>query len=116
MKHWGFGALKLKPDEFWEMSVCEFGEMLEAFVEEEKRQDDMRNQRTAWQTALIMTSSGNYKRPIQPTDLYKPIAYIASEEEPQQNIVERFESKKQKEEYLRNLMKKFGKEYKTDGS
>jgi hypothetical protein len=89
--------------------------MLEAFVEEEKRQDDALSQRLAWQTSHIMNASGNYKKRISPTDLYKPMAHNEAEEEnPQQNIVKKFETPQQKEEYMKNLMKKFGKE--TDGS
>jgi hypothetical protein len=99
--------LKLKPDEFWNLTLFEINEMLEAFVAEEQRQDDMENQRVSWFTAHIMNSSGNYKKRIQPTDLYKPMAQRELEEK--QNIVERFESPEQKEEYLNRLMKKFGK-------
>jgi alanine-alpha-ketoisovalerate/valine-pyruvate aminotransferase len=90
--------------------------MLEAFVEEETRLRDLENQRTAWATAHIMNSSGNYRQAIQPTDIYKPLAEQEAEETTQQNTIKRFESPEQKEEYLRNLMKKFGKEYETDGS
>jgi hypothetical protein len=97
------------------MSFVEFFDMLEALVEEERRQDDITNQRTAWQTAHIMNSSGNYRRAIQPSDLYKPMSE-QTEEEPKQNIIKRFESKEQKEEYLKNLMSKFGVDYETDGS
>lgn len=87
--------------------------MLEAFVEEEKRQDDMQNQRVSWFTAHLMNASGNLRRRIQPTDLYKPMAQRELEEE-QQNIVKRFETPEQKEDYLKNLLSKFGKN--TDGS
>ncbi|MGG3561650.1 hypothetical protein ABES03_08600 [Neobacillus rhizosphaerae] len=81
--------------------------MLEAFVEEEKRQDDMQNQRVSWFTSHLMNASGNYKKRIQPTDLYKPMDY--REEQGNSNIVKRFESPSQKEEYLKQLMMKFGK-------
>jgi hypothetical protein len=97
------------------MTLVEFNDMLEAFVEEEKRQDDMENQRTSWFTAHLMNASGNYKKRILATDLYKPMNYEEQEKE-QQNIVKRFESKEHKEEYLKNLMSKFGKELNTDGS
>lgn len=108
--------MKLKPDEFWNISLIEFNDMLEAFVEEEKRQDDMENQRVSWFTAHIMNSSGNYKKRIKPTDLYKPI-YFNEQEDEKQNVVKRFESQEQKEEYLKNLLKKFGKDnVNMDGS
>lgn len=103
----------MKPDEFWELTLIEIFDLIYAFVEEEKRQDDMENQRVSWFTSHIMNASGNYKKRIQPTDLYKPLNWKEAEEE-QQNIVERFESPDEKKEYLENLMKKFGKE--MDGS
>jgi hypothetical protein len=105
----------LKPDEFWNLTLFEINEMLEAFVEEERRQDDMENQRVSWFTAHIMNSSGNYKKRIQPTDLYKPMAYKEQEKE-KQEIVERFKSPEQKEEYLKNLIRKFGKELPSTSS
>jgi hypothetical protein len=113
LKRWSFGALKLKPEEFWSLTLFELNDMLDAFNHEEKRQDDMLNQRIAWQTSHIMNASGNFKKRIKPEDLYKPMAHKEAEEE-KQNIVERFETPQQKEDYLKNLMKKFGKE--TDGS
>jgi hypothetical protein len=89
--------------------------MIEAIVFEENRQDDMLNQRASWVTAHIMNSSGNYKRRIKPTDLYKPMAHQEQEQVEQQEVVECFDSPEQKTEYLKNLMKKFGKELNTDG-
>jgi hypothetical protein len=84
--------------------------MLSALVHEEKRQDDMLNQRVAWQTAHLMNATGNYKKKIKVEHLYKPMSEQEEQEEsPKQNIVERFETKEDKEEYLKNLMKKFGK-------
>jgi allantoicase len=90
------------------MSVTEFFDMLGAFVEEEQRQDDMLNQRVAWQTAHLMNATGNFKKKIKVEDLYKP-RDSQTEETPKQNIVKKFESKEAKEDYLKNLMKKFGK-------
>jgi hypothetical protein len=99
------------------MTFMEFHDMLSALVEEEKRQDDMLNQRVAWQTAHLMNATGNYKKKIKVTDLYKPMSEPSeTEESPKQNIVERFETNEDKEEYLKNLMKKFGKELNTDSS
>jgi Phage tail assembly chaperone protein, TAC len=110
MKRWAFGALKLKPDEFWSLTATELEEMLEAFWEEEKRQDDVTNQRVSWQTAHLMNATGNYKKRIKSTDLYKPVEDVEqAEETPKQNIVTRFETAEQKEEYMKDLMSKFGK-------
>ncbi|WP_335556350.1 hypothetical protein [Neobacillus vireti] len=75
----------------------------------------MENQRVSWFTSHLMNASGNYKKRIQPTDLYKPMAY--REQEEQQNIIRRFDSPEQKEDYLKNLLSKFGKQKEdTDGS
>lgn len=98
----------MKPDEFWSITPFEIIDMIEAFTFEEQRQDDMENQRFAWQTAHIMNSSGNYKKMIKPQDLYLPVEERVAKPK-QQNIIKRFDSKEQKEEYLKNLMKKFGK-------
>lgn len=97
------------------MSLDELNDMAFAFIEEENRVNDIENQRVAWQTAYLMNASGNFKRRIKPEHLYKPLAEI-EEPTPKQNIVKRFDSKEQKEEYLRNLMSKFGKELNMDGS
>lgn len=98
----------MKPVEFWDLTLIEFFDLLEAFVEEEKRQDDMKNQRVSWFTSHIMNSSGNYKRAIKPEDLYKPIAQL-EENNIEQEVIERFESPEQKEAYLKNLLESFGK-------
>lgn len=99
----------MKPDEFWSITPFEIMDMIEAYSFEERRQDDMLNQRVAWQTAHIMNSSGNYKKTIKPEDLYLPMDERVAKPENKQNIIKRFDSKEQKEEYLKNLMKKFGK-------
>lgn len=96
------------------MSLFELLEMIEAMTEEEQRQDDMLNQRVSWQTAHIMNSSGNYKKRIEATDLYKPLAHKEEQAE-KQVIVEKFETPEAKQEYLENLMQKFQSK-KTDGS
>ena len=98
--------------------MVEFFDMMDAFVEEEQRQDDVENQRFAWQTAHLMNATGNYKKTIKSTDLYRPLDYVEEDKEvPQQNIVKKFDSKEQKEDYLNALLKKFGKtELNTDSS
>lgn len=89
------------------MTLLEINEMLEAFIAEEQRQDDVISQRLAWQTSHLMNSTGNYKKRIRPTDLYRP-KYL-NDSEPEQETVKRFNSKEEKEKYLKDLMKKFGK-------
>lgn len=82
---------------------------MEAFAEEEKRQDDVENQRFAWQTAHLMNATGNYKKAIKPTDLYKPLDYTEEQATNRQKIVQRFDSKESKEAYLDKLKNKFKK-------
>lgn len=91
------------------MTLVELSEMMEAFTFEEQRIQDVENQRVAWQTAMLMNATGNYRKRINPIDLYKPIDFEEDVVEDQQ-VVERFESNEQKEDYIKNLMKKFGKE------
>lgn len=87
-------------------------DMVEAFAEEERRQDDVKNQRFAWQTAHLMNATGNYKKKIKPTDLYTPVDEVEKSEIPKQNIVKKFTSKEAKAQYLERLQKKFN----TDSS
>lgn len=51
--------------------------MFEARLETENEEFDVEMQRTAWFTALIMNSSGNYKKAIKPNKLYEPISKTA---------------------------------------
>lgn len=44
-------------------------EMVEARVEEEERQQEAEYWRTAWQTALLMNATGNFKTRITPEKL-----------------------------------------------
>ena len=63
-------------------------------VEEEKI--DINMQMLAWQTALLMNSTGNYKRKIKPEDLYKSIDAMDHEEKEKQMTLE--DKKKLQEE------------------
>jgi hypothetical protein len=97
----------------------EIMELMEAHIHEERRRDDIENQRTSWFTSHIMNASGNYKKRIEPSDLYKPLEDRTEkkvEEDKTEGVVERFSSKEHKEEYLKKLTQKFGKEQNTDGS
>lgn len=96
----------------------EIMELMEAHIFEERRRDDIENQRTSWFTSHIMNASGNYKKRIEPSDLYKPLDERVQKEEVDnktEGVVERFDSKEQKEEYLKKLTSKFGKQN-TGGS
>ena len=98
----------LKPNELWNMSLADFYDMYDAFGEQLKLQDDIDTQRLAWQTAHLMTASGNYgKKGVKPTDLYIPLA--EQEKKPSQDIIKKFDSKDAKQNYLDDLMKNFDK-------
>lgn len=81
--------------------------MVDAYLFIQEREDDMLNQRISWQTAHLMNATGNFKKKIQPTDLYKPLDY--EEDSDKQDIVKRFNSAEEKEQYLKDLMAKFKK-------
>jgi hypothetical protein len=89
------------------MNLTELMDMIEARVWAENRDSDLDTQRVAWQTAHLMNATGNFKKKIMPTDLYNPMDDSVEGEE---KVVKQFESTEQKEDYLQDLMKKFGKE------
>lgn len=110
-KRWAFGTLRLKPDEFWNLTMNELLEMIEGYVHEQSRQDDAENQRLSWLASHLMNSTGNYKKRIQPTDLYEPLAKQKEKQEKRKEngAVDKFKSKEEKEDYLKNLKEKFGR-------
>lgn len=67
------------------------GEMIVANSRAEEEQFDMKMQLLSWQTALLMNSTGNYKKKIKPADLYSPI----HKEDEQQEQVQESKSKEQ---------------------
>ncbi|WP_179865958.1 phage tail assembly chaperone [Bacillus pseudomycoides] len=69
MKRWGFGTLKLKPNEFWSLTIWELIEMMRYHNEEEAQKLEREEYRIAWQTSLLMNATGNYKRAITPEKL-----------------------------------------------
>lgn len=60
---------------------------------------DTKMQMVAWQTALLMNSTGNYKKKIKPVDLYTPL-----EEKKEQ---EQKHEEKTKEELQQELLSAF---------
>lgn len=46
--------------------------MIASQIRKENEDFDINMQMLAWQTALLMNSSGNYKKRIKPSDLYSP--------------------------------------------
>ncbi|MFD9628679.1 phage tail assembly chaperone [Peribacillus muralis] len=66
MKKVGYGTLRLKPDEFWSITLAELVEMYEAVTSDEGEQFTAEHHLLAWQTALLMNATGNYKKQIKP--------------------------------------------------
>lgn len=52
------------------------GEWIMALNRAEQEAFDEKMQMVAWQTALLMNSTGNFKKKIKPTDLYTPLAEV----------------------------------------
>jgi hypothetical protein len=92
--------LKLKPDEFWNLTYAELNEMLEYYLEEEKLVIEREQYLVAWQTALLMNATGNYKRTITPEKLLGK----NKNKSPEVKEIDREE----KEKKLQELMSKFG--------
>jgi hypothetical protein len=70
-------------------------------------ENDLVMQRLSWQTAHIMTSSGNYKKGVDPKKLYKPLfddegTYI---EEKEGSVTQL--TKEDKDQKLKELFAKF---------
>lgn len=61
--------MKLKPADFWELTLTELSEMIEAHSKELQRQTEAEYYRTAWLAANLMNATGNYKQHITPDKL-----------------------------------------------
>lgn len=77
------------------MDLTCLGEWILAVQKAELDELDNDMQKLAWQTALLMNSTGNFKKKIKPSDLYTPMADVNSKPE---NKVE--DKKKLQEELL----------------
>ena len=59
----------------------------------------MQMQMLAWQTSLLMNSTGNFKKKIKPSDLYNSMKEVEEKKKP--------ENTKTKEELQADLLKAF---------
>jgi hypothetical protein len=97
-----FGLLNLTPEQFYSHTLADFHERAFYCWEYVNRDRDFQMQKTAWQTAILMNSSGNYKKKIKPEDLYKsPYEKEVPKTKKQNN--------EDKEKVLADLKEKFGK-------
>lgn len=72
MKQYGYGLLGLKPDELFSLTLPEYLDMVNAKLTMKYVEEDKTYERTAWQTSLLMSATGNYgKKGIDPKKLYK---------------------------------------------
>lgn len=62
----------MKPWELYELDLFCLDEMIASKIRKENEDFDINMQMLAWQTALLMNSTGNYKKRIKPSDLYSP--------------------------------------------
>jgi len=77
-------VFKLRPEEFWGLTLTELGDMIVAYSEEERRQDEADYYRTAWLASHLMNATGHYKQPITPDKLLgkkKPAAQTMTKED-----------------------------------
>lgn len=68
---YGLAYCKLDFDYMYDMDLDILSIMLKAEVDKEAHIYDLDMMKTAWQTAYLMNSTGNYKRPVKPEKLYE---------------------------------------------
>jgi hypothetical protein len=107
----GYGLLGLMPDQLFSLTLPEFYDMVRAKQYYTSLESDTDMQRTAWQTSLIMTSSGNYgKKGVTPDKLYKSVFdkdgnFIGNTGQETFKPID----KEEKEKQLSKLIEKFNK-------
>ena len=63
----------MSPSEAYSMDMRVLGDMISAHMRVQEEEFDERMSLLAWQTSLLMTATGNYKKGIKPKDLYVSI-------------------------------------------
>jgi hypothetical protein len=56
--------LRLKPDEFWSLTLSEFTEMVDAYIQDETDRQEREYQKIAWLASNLMNAMGTLKRPV----------------------------------------------------
>ena len=64
----------MSPSEAYSMDMRVLGDMIKAQIRVKEEQMDEYLSVIAWQTAYLMTATGNYKKGIKPKDLYVPMS------------------------------------------
>lgn len=73
IKYWAYGKLGLKPSELYVLDLVILCDMILAYMRVEEEIFDKEMIQLSWQTAILMNSTGNYKKKIKPEDLYVPL-------------------------------------------
>lgn len=60
----------MSPSEAYSMDMRVLGDMIAAHMRVQEEELDEKMSLLAWQTSLLMTATGNYKKGIKPKDLY----------------------------------------------
>lgn len=69
-----YGALELKPWEFYALTPAEFNELMEGWAWRQDRESDVY---AVW-VATLLNGSGNLKRKLNPSELLgRPVGYHA---------------------------------------
>lgn len=85
---YGYAVMKLLPNQFKSVEIDDFVEMYIAYKNLENKEFDENMTKLAWQTSLIMNSSGRYKKGLKPTDLYKPFRNETSNTKVEEKSIE----------------------------
>lgn len=86
----------MKPEDLYSIDLLTLSDIIQCYIKAENEEFDQKMQMLAWQTALLMNSTGNYKKSIKPQDLYTPMEQ-QHEPEPEEN----------KEELQKELLEAF---------
>jgi hypothetical protein len=102
---YGYGFYKMNADELYDMDCMTLSEMFLAVINMDNKKLDDQMQVTAWQTALLMNATGNYKLPVKSENLYVPLRDRdkAKDGEALKETISQERTRKQEE-----LMKTFG--------
>lgn len=93
----------MKPWELYDLDLTILGEMVVAHIKADEESFDLQMQITAWQTALLMNSTGNYKKRIKPEDLYTPLAELVEQKQKENEGFNPEERKRLQDELLQSF-------------
>lgn len=100
---YGLAFCRLDVDYMYELDLNILSMLLKAEIDKEVHEYDLEMRRLAWQTALLMNATGNFKTPVKPEKLY--VSIIEQEKKQQKKKPEPTEDIQAKKE---ELLKTFG--------